>query len=104
MIRHMRREERVADICQMFPAHSRGEIVEAIDAILRHTNNHDAMRHALHQLVDMRQGNNRLTIITGNESRDKVRAWLDPRTLERIEHQGGIVECKGDNLRRKGAA
>ena len=65
---------------------------------------HDAMRHALHQLVDMRQGNNRLTIITGNESRDKVRAWLDPRTLERIEHQGGIVECKGDNLRRKGAA
>ena len=65
---------------------------------------HDAMRHALHQLVDMRQGNNRLTIITGNESRDKVRAWLDPRTLERIEHQGGIVECKGDNLRRRGAA
>lgn len=45
MIRVMRREERVADICQMFPAHPRAEIIEAIDAILRHPNNHDALRH-----------------------------------------------------------
>lgn len=65
---------------------------------------HDAMKHALQQLVDARQGKGRLTILTGNASKDEVRAWLDPRTLERIEHQGGIVECKGENLRRKGAA
>lgn len=65
---------------------------------------HEAMKHALQQLLNDRQGKGRLTILTGNGSRDEVRAWLDPRTLERIEHQGGIVECKGDNLRRKGAA
>lgn len=64
----------------------------------------EAMRHALQQLVDARQGRGRLTIITGNASKDEVRAWLDPRTLGRIEHQGGIVECKGDNLRRRAAA
>ncbi len=60
-------------------------------------------KHAIHQLVDERQGKGRLTIFTGNGSRQQVRASLDPRTLARIEHQGGIVECKGDNMRRKGA-
>lgn len=65
MIRHMRREERVGDICQMFPAHSRGEIVEAIDAILRHTNNHDAMRH-VNRVLALQASN--VPLINGREA------------------------------------
>lgn len=60
---------------------------------------HEACKHALHQLVNDRQGKGRLTIITGNASAKDVRAWLDPRTLARIEHQGGIVDCKGEDMR-----
>lgn len=59
-------------------------------------------KHALHQLVNDRQGKRRLTIFTGNGTREQVRASIDPRTLARIEHQGGIVECKGGNMRRAG--
>lgn len=57
-------------------------------------------KHAIHQLVNARQGKGRLTIFTGNGTEQEVRASLDPRTLARIEHQGGIVECKGENMRR----
>lgn len=60
-----------------------------------------AGKHAIHQLVNARQGKSRLTIFTGNGTRAEVRASLDPRTVARIEHQGGIVECKGENLRRR---
>lgn len=65
MIRIMRRQERVADICQMFPAHTRGEIVEAIDAILRHTNNHDAMRH-VNRVLALQASN--VPLINGQEA------------------------------------
>lgn len=62
----------------------------------------DDAQNALFQLVNARQGKRRLTIITGNASRDAVRRWLDPRTLSRIEHQGAIVDCRGPNMRRGG--
>jgi DNA replication protein DnaC len=59
----------------------------------------DTERYVLQQVVDCRQGAYRATLITANLSAAELRAHLDTRTVERIEHQGSIVELAGKSLR-----
>lgn len=50
-IRHARRSRwPVESICDQFPHHSREEIIEAIDAIIRFDGDDDAMQQANHVL------------------------------------------------------
>lgn len=46
-----------------------------------------------------------LPIITGNLDQKQIHRLHDPRTIDRIEHQGKIVDVstKGRNMRRGGA-
>lgn len=55
---------------------------------------------AFFELIDQRQAEGK-TMITSNLTRDGLRERYDARVLDRIEHQGRIVEVAGESLRGK---
>lgn len=59
-----------------------------------------AMEEALFDLVNARQVGRAITVMTGNLTRSEFAERYGVRTVSRIEHQGAIVEIKGDDLRR----
>lgn len=63
--------------------------------------NADDTRHALYELVNRRQRGRQATILTGNMTRQDFTTRYDARMLDRIEHQGAIVEITGESLRRR---
>lgn len=61
---------------------------------------HDARSSALHALIDGRQSQNALTIITCNlPDEAALHAILDERTVSRLVQVGMLLRCKGKDLR-----
>lgn len=61
---------------------------------------HDAWRPMLDELIDVRYGERARTIITCNLDRERFKARYGERIVDRIRHDGMIIQCGGPSLRR----
>lgn len=60
-----------------------------------------SMEACVWDLVNARQTERKLTILTGNMTRAEFAQRYGERTTRRIEHQGAVVEIQGEDLRRR---
>lgn len=60
----------------------------------------DKETSAVYEAVNCRQGNGKITILTSNIPKDRIKEY-DARLVERITHQGAIITLGGESKRRK---
>jgi hypothetical protein len=60
-----------------------------------------SMEACVWDLINARQTERKMTILTGNMTRAEFEQRYGERTTRRIEHQGAIVEIQGEDLRRR---
>jgi DNA replication protein DnaC len=62
---------------------------------------HDFSNHKLQDIVDGRDREGRMTIITTNLNQEELAANMDPRTVDRIAAQAAFLTFEGVNLRQE---
>lgn len=60
---------------------------------------HDGWKPMLDELVDVRYGDRARTIVTCNLDKERFKARYGERIVDRIRHDGVIIQCGGKSLR-----